>query len=107
MATQLSLPTPPEEGTKDPRNDSPSPPARRSLDYVAERPDGGITPVFGEEFGMFVGYDEVDLQRIRERIALRFSSKSVPQISILEYLHRYVSYLIYMRACVYILTSVV
>jgi len=45
-------------------------------------------PVFGEEYGIGLGYDEVDLQRQRERIALRFSSKSVPKISILDYLDR-------------------
>ena len=47
-------------------------------------------PVFGEEYGIGLGYDEVDLQRQRERIALRFSSKSVPKISILDYLDRFV-----------------
>ena|SRR5438876_3919750 len=80
------LPTPPEEHPQRP----PSPPRRRSLDYVAERPNGTVTHVLGEEFGIGVGYDEVDLQRQRERIALRFSSKSVPKISILEYLDRYI-----------------
>ena len=81
---QPSLPTPPDDSHR------PKTP-RRSLDYVAERPDGAITHVLGEEFAIGVGYDEVDLQRQRERIALRFSSKSVPKISILHYLQRYLS----------------
>jgi hypothetical protein len=82
---QPSLPTPPDEPSV-----RPGPPVpRRSLDYVAERPNGAITHVLGEEYGIGVGYDELDLQRQRERIALRFSSKSVPKISILDYLDRY------------------
>jgi len=81
-----SLPTPPDEPPVRP----PPPPSRRSMDYIAERPNGAVMPVFGEEYGIGVGYDEVDLQRQRERIALRFSSKSVPKISILDYLDRFV-----------------
>jgi hypothetical protein len=88
-----SLPTPPEETSKHPHSHSPkqplTPPRRRSLDYVAERPNGVIHHVLGKEVSIGVGYDEVDIQRQRERIALRFSSKSVPKISILEYLDRY------------------
>ena len=80
---QPSFPTPPEDNPPKP------PTPRRSLDYVAERPNGAITHVLGEEFGIGFGYDEVDLQRQRERIALRFSSKSVPKISVLQYLERY------------------
>jgi hypothetical protein len=68
------------------RNPHPSP--RRSLDYVAERPNGAITHVLGDEYSIGVGFDEVDLQRQRDRIALRFSSKSVPKISLLDYLER-------------------
>ena len=83
---QSSLPTRSEDITQKPPS---PPPPRRSLDYVAERPNGSITHVLGEEFGIGVGYDEVDLQRQRERIVLRFSSKSVPQISILDYLKRW------------------
>jgi hypothetical protein len=83
---QPSLPTPPDE----PPTRPPPPTSRRSLDYIAERPNGSVIPVFGEEYGMGVGYDEVDLQRQRQRIALRFSSKSVPKISILDYLDRFV-----------------
>ena len=79
---QPSFPTQQEDITPKP------PTRRRSLDYVAERPNGTITPVLGEEFGIGFGYDEVDLQLQRERIALRFSSKSVPKISILQYLER-------------------
>ena len=74
-----ALPTPP---------DAPPPPPRRSLDYVAERPNGSVARVIGEEYGIGTGYDEVDLQRQRERIALRFSSKTVPKIPIADYLER-------------------
>jgi hypothetical protein len=74
-----ALPTPPDD-TQLPR---------RSMDYVAERPDGVIHPVLGEEYGIGVGYNEVDLQRQRERITLRFSSKTIPKIPLLEYLDRY------------------
>lgn len=88
-----SLPTPPEETPEHPHSHPPrtppTPTRRKSLDYVAERPNGVIHHVHGEEFGIGAGYDEVDIQRQRERIALRFCSKSVPQISILEYLDRY------------------
>ena len=79
--SQPSLPTPPHD---------PEPPRtpRRSLDYVAERPNGTITHVLGDEYGIGVGYDEVDLQRQRERLALRFSSKTIPTISLLNYLER-------------------
>ena len=75
-----SLPTPPECS-------SPQPP-RRSLDYVAERPNGYTTSINGEEYGIGLGYDEVDLRRQRERISRRFTSKTVPQISISDYLER-------------------
>src|SRR6202022_4575848 len=61
-----ALPTPPDDS---------QPAPRRSMDYVAERPDGEITPVVGEEYGIGVGYDESDLQRQRERITRRFRSK--------------------------------
>jgi len=74
-----ALPTPPD--------DTQSPP-RRSMDYIAERPDGVIHSVLGEEYGIGVGYDEADLQRQRERITLRFSSKTIPKIPLLEYLDR-------------------
>lgn len=75
---------------EEPQSRSPHSPSRRSLDYVAERPNGAITHVLGDEYSIGVGYDEVDLKRQRERIALRFSSKSVPKISLLDYLERYV-----------------
>jgi hypothetical protein len=73
------LPTPPDD----------TQPPRRSMDYVAERPDGEIHRVLGEEYGIGVGYNEADLQRQRERITLRFSSKTIPKIPLLEYLDRY------------------
>ena len=82
---QVPLPNPPED-TPD-RSTPPKP--RRSLDYVAETPNG-ITYIVGEEYGIGAGYDDVDLQRQRERLALRFSSKSVPQISLKDYLKRFV-----------------
>lgn len=88
------LPTSPEENAHPAQRLSPPTP-RRSLDYVAERANGAVTHVLGEEFGIGVGFDEADLQRQRERIALRFSSKSVPKISILEYLDRYLLYPFY------------
>jgi hypothetical protein len=76
-----TLPTPPDDT-------QPAPP-RRSAEYVAERPNGEIHPVVGEEYGIGVGYDSVDLQRQRERIALRFSSKTIPKIPLSDYLDRY------------------
>jgi hypothetical protein len=98
-----SLPTPPKETPEHPHSHSPKTPPtprrRKSLDYVAERPNGVIHHVRGEEFGIGAGYDEVDIQRQRERIALRFSSKSVPKISILEYLDRYRSPSPFMSGC--------
>lgn len=74
----LGLPTPPDD-----------PPPRRSLDYVAERPNGSVARIIGEEYGIGTGYDEDDLRRQREKIGLRFSSKTVPTISISDYLERY------------------
>jgi hypothetical protein len=83
-APPLPLPTPPDDVQPTPR---------RSLDYVAEHPDGEIHHVLGDECGIGVGYDEGDLQRQRERITLRFSSKTIPQIPLLEYLDRYAGFL--------------
>lgn len=74
------LPTPPDD-----------PPPRRSLDYVAERPNGSVERVIGEEYGIGTGYDEDDLRRQREKIALRFSSKTIPSIPISDYLERSVT----------------
>jgi hypothetical protein len=105
---QDPLPTPPDDNPHDEHNlnhgdeemqqdtpvseegECPPPPAppRRSLDYVAERPNGAIAHVLGEEFGIGVGYAELDLQHQKQRLALRFSSKEVPKISILDYLER-------------------
>jgi len=62
---------------------------RRSLDYVAERPNGTVTHVLGPEFGIGVGYGEVDIQHQKQRLALRFTSKEVPKISVFDYLERY------------------
>jgi hypothetical protein len=92
---QPDLPTPPEEPNhNDPSSENgecvtPSRQSRRSLDYVAERPNGLITQVLGEEYGIGDRYDDVDVQQQRERIALRFSSKSTPKIGILDYLERF------------------
>jgi len=94
LQRQPDLPTPPEEPHNGPSSEngdclSPSRPPRRSLDYVAERPNGLITHVLGEEYGIGDRYGEVDVQQQRERIALRFSSKSTPKIGILDYLERF------------------
>jgi len=62
---------------------------RRSLDYVADRPNGTVTHVLGPEFGVGVGYGEVDMKRQKQRLALRFKSKEVPKISVFDYLERY------------------
>jgi hypothetical protein len=78
-----TLPTPPD----DTRPQTP----RRSAEYIAERPNGEITRVIGEEYGIGVGYDEEELQQQRERIALRFSSKTVPKIPLSDYLDRFVT----------------
>ena len=80
---QSSPPTPPDDA-------QPPRPPRRSLDYVAERPNGILIPVLGEEYGIRFKYDDLDLDRQRESLALRFKSKSVPKISIFDYLERYV-----------------
>ena len=59
------------------------------MEYVAERPDGAIVSVVGDEYSIGVGYDDEDLKRQRERICLRFSSKTIPKIPLFEYLDRY------------------
>ena len=93
LRIQPDLPTPPEEpahnGPQSENGECVPRPQRHSLDYVAERPNGSITHVLGEEYGIGEKYDEVDVQQQRERIALRFSSKSSPKIGILDYLERY------------------
>jgi len=71
-----------------PNESSPPQPPRRSLDYVAERPNGYIASISGEEYGIGVGYDEVAIERQRRRIARRFTSKTIPQIPINQYLER-------------------
>jgi hypothetical protein len=86
--TPISPTPPPPPALPTPPDDS-QPAPRRSMDYVAERPDGEITPVVGEEYGIGVGYDEADLQRQRERITRRFRSKTIPKIPLLEYLDRF------------------
>jgi hypothetical protein len=77
-----------------PRPSSPSsasstPSRRRSLDYVAERPDGEIASLVGEEFCVGIGYEDIDLDLQRKRLMRRFISKSIPQISLFDYLQRY------------------
>jgi len=84
--TVIVPPLPPAPALPTPPDDTERP--RRSMDYVAERPDGEIHSVLGEEYGIGVGYNEADLQRQRERITLRFSSKTIPKIPLLEYLDR-------------------
>jgi hypothetical protein len=90
---QDPLATPPEDAHRpcNASEDECPPPAqpRRSLDYVAERPNGAVSHVLGEEFGIGVGYAELVLAHQKQRLAKRFTSKEVPKISILDYLERY------------------
>ena len=96
------LPTPPQDSNdidhnhlehtiNTPNSECPSTPRtpRRSLDYVAERPNGTVTRVLGGEFGIGVKYGELDSMYQKQRLALRFTSKEVPKISIFDYLERY------------------
>jgi hypothetical protein len=60
------------------------------LDYIAERSDGDVTSVqvSGEEFCVGIGYDDIDLDAQRKRLMRRFISKTIPQISLFDYLQR-------------------